>query len=68
MLLPEFPRGYVWNRTVRGLMRSLYLVRRSPLRADRDPGGPMHDAGGYATIGGAAGMRGRRLGSIHGGG
>ena len=26
MLLPEFQRGYVWNRDqVRGLMRSLYL-------------------------------------------
>ena len=26
MLLPEFQRGYVWNRDqVRGLLRSLYL-------------------------------------------
>ena len=53
MLLPEFQRGYVWNRDqVRGLMRSLYLgypvgallVWATEGASVRDPRKREHDA------------------------
>ena len=55
MLLPEFQRGYVWNRDqVRGLMRSVYreypvgalLIWETEVRADQTRGGGLLAASG----------------------
>ena len=59
MLLPEFQRGYVWNRDqVRGLMRSVYrdypvgalLIWETDTAADQTRGGPLGGGSGQKNL------------------
>ena len=59
MLLPEFQRGYVWNRDqVRGLMKSVYrdypvgalLVWETETAADQTRGGPLGGGAGQKHL------------------